>query len=241
MIYLMRAIVFKFVKRQVGRRLRTCIAALILVILASIADLINYYKVGGNTGILGRISFLIFIVILGVESASKTASMLRRDRRVKELEQFALNDTMTGLYNRNAYNYYVNSAPDIADTMIVTFDLNNLKKCNDEHGHSAGDDYIIQTAQIIESIFEKHGKCYRIGGDEFCCVISNASKCQIDRLIQKMHGELVVLNNKKILPIRAEIACGYAMAEETDDGIEKIRERADAMMYRDKSRLKQNK
>ena len=72
-------------------------------------------------------------------------------------------------------------------------------------------------------------------------MISNASKCQIDRLIQKMHGELVVLNNKKILPIRAEIACGYAMAEETDDGIEKIRERADAMMYRDKSRLKQNK
>ncbi len=241
LIYLTRAIVFKFVKRQVGRRLRTCIAALILVILASIADLINYYKVGGNTGIWGRISFLIFIVILGVESASKTASMLRRDRRVKELEQFALNDTMTGLYNRNAYNYYVKSAPDIADTMIVTFDLNNLKKCNDEHGHSAGDDYIIQTAQIIESIFEKQGKCYRIGGDEFCCVISNASKCQIDRLIQQMHGELVVLNNKKILPIRAEIACGYAMAEETDDGIEKIRERADAMMYRDKSRLKQNK
>ena len=207
LIYLMRAIVFKFVKRQVGRRLRTCIAALILVILASIADLINYYKVGGNTGIWGRISFLIFIVILGLE---------------KELLK-------------------LQNADDTLNIGVMMFDLNNLKKCNDEHGHSAGDDYIIQTAQIIESIFEKQGKCYRIGGDEFCCVISNASKCQIDRLIQQMHGELVVLNNKKIIPIRAEIACGYAMAEETDDGIEKIRERADDMMYRDKSRLKQNK
>ena len=241
LIYLAGAIIIKIIKKQVNRRLRVCIGALILVILASIADLITYYKVGGNTGIWGRISFLIFIAILGVESASKTASMLRRDRRAKELEQFALNDTMTGLYNRNAYNHYVKSAPDITDTMIVTFDLNNLKKCNDEHGHNAGDEYIIHTAQIIESIFEKYGKCYRIGGDEFCCIVPDANKCQIDRLIQRMHGELVFLNNKKIIPIRAEIACGYAVMEAGDDGIEQIRERADLMMYRDKSRLKQKK
>ena len=240
LIYLTCAIVIKIVKKQVDRRLRTCIMALVLVIIASIADLFNYYKVGGNTGIWGRISFLIFIAILGVESASKTLSVLKRGRRAKELEQFALNDTMTGLYNRNAYNYYVKSEPDITDTMIVTFDLNNLKKCNDEHGHSAGDDYIIQTAQIIENIFEKHGKCYRIGGDEFCCIVPDANKCQVDRLIQRMHEELVFLDNKKIIPIRAEIACGYAVMEAGDDGIEQIRERADIMMYRDKSRLKQN-
>ena len=242
LIYLAGAIIIKIVKKQVNRRLRrVCIGALILVILASIADLINYYKVGGNTGIWGRISFLIFIAILGVESASKTLSMLKRGRRAKELEQFALNDTMTGLYNRNAYNHYVKSEPDIADTMIVTFDLNNLKKCNDEHGHNAGDEYIIHTAQIIESIFEKYGKCYRIGGDEFCCIVPDANKCQVERLIQRMHEELVFLNNKKIIPIRAEIACGYAVMEAGDDGIEQIRERADIMMYRDKSRLKQKK
>lgn len=240
LIYLAGAIIIKIVKKQVNRRLRVCIGALMLVILASIADLINYYKASGNSGIWGRISFLVFIVILGVESASKTLSMLKKGRRAKELEQFALNDSMTGLYNRNAYNYYVNSRPQFQDSMVVTFDLNNLKMCNDEYGHNAGDDYITETAQIIENVFEKHGKCYRIGGDEFCCIVPEADKCQIDRLIQRMHEELVFLNNKKIIPIRAEIACGYAMAEETDDGIEKIRERADAMMYRDKSRLKQN-
>ncbi len=239
LIYLMGAIVFKIVKKQVNRRLRVCIGALILVILASIADLINYYEVGGNTGIWGRVSFLIFIAILGVESASKTLVMLKKGRMAKELEQFALNDSMTGLYNRNAYSYYVQSEPDIANAMVVTFDLNNLKKCNDEHGHNAGDEYIIHTAQIIESVFEKYGKCYRIGGDEFCCVVPEAQKCPIDRLIQIMHEELVFLNNKKIIPTRAEIACGYAVVEDGDDGIEQIRERADVMMYRDKNRLKQ--
>ena len=239
LIYLTCAIIFKIVKRQADRRLLTCIAALVLVIIASVADLIHFYHTGGNTGIFGRISFLIFIAILGVESARKTIVMLKKGRRSKELEQFAFNDTMTGLYNRNAYNYYVKSESDIANTMVVTYDLNNLKKCNDEHGHNAGDTYIIQTAQIIENIFEKYGKCYRIGGDEFCCIIGNASKCPIDRLIQKMHEELVFLNNKKLIPIRAEIACGYAVAETGDDGIESIRERADAMMYRDKSWLKQ--
>ena len=93
--------------------------------------------------------------------------------------------------------------------MVVTFDLNNLKMCNDNYGHSSGDAYIIHSAHIIETTFDRFGKCYRIGGDEFCCLIPDAAEFQIERFIQKMQQDIAILNNKNIIPTEVGIACGY--------------------------------
>lgn len=239
LLYLIYGIVHKLVCRQADNRLKICIAALLLVIMATFADIQSYYENTGSSGVYGRLSFLVFILVLGIESARQTFSMLKKGRRAEELEQFALNDTMTGLYNRNAYNSYAEKLENCDGHMIVTFDLNNLKQCNDRYGHGAGDLYITNAARIIELIFEKYGKCYRIGGDEFCCVIPQASGCQIERQILKMRQEIAILNNRKILPVKMDIACGYAKAETAADTLEKMRGRADEMMYQNKKELKE--
>ena len=122
--------------------------------------------------------------------------------------------------------------------MVVTFDLNNLKMCNDNYGHSSGDAYIIHSAHIIETTFDRFGKCYRIGGDEFCCLIPDAAEFQIERFIQKMQQDIAILNNKNIIPTEVGIACGYALATPDDADIEKVRERADEMLYHNKTVLK---
>lgn len=59
-----------------------------------------------------------------------------------------------------------------------------------------GDAYIIHSAHIIETTFDRFGKCYRIGGDEFCCLIPDAAEFQIERFIQKMQQDIAILNNK---------------------------------------------
>ena len=239
LLYLIYGMIHKLVCRQADTRLKICIAALVLVIVATFADIRNYYQSNGNSGVYGRLAFLIFIVVLGIESARQTFIMLKKGRRAEELEQFALNDTMTGLYNRNAYDSYVERAQKCDGHMIVTFDLNNLKQCNDSYGHGAGDLYITNAAKIIEEVFERYGKCYRIGGDEFCCVIPQSSRCQIERQIQKMRQEIAILNHKKLIPVEIDIACGYARFDHMSDTLEKMRERADQMMYENKKKLKE--
>ena len=170
---------------------------------------------------------------------SQAIESMKKGHRVAELEQFALNDSMTGLYNRNAYDYFVNNAKKLENHMIVTFDLNNLKRCNDTYGHSAGDLYIVNSAHIIENIFERFGKCYRIGGDEFCCIIPKGKDFNVERFIQKMYQDVEVFNHKNIIPTEAAIACGYAFFSADDTDIEKVRERADEMMYQNKKKLKE--
>ena len=92
-------------------------------------------------------------------------------------KEMAVTDTMTGVYNRSAFEEWEYETSDYEGYSIATFDLNNLKWCNDNLGHAAGDAYIQASARIIKEIFGRHGKCYRIGGDEFCpsLIFSNAS------------------------------------------------------------------
>ena len=57
--------------------------------------------------------------------------------------------------------------------MIIVFDLNDLKKCNDKNGHMVGDEYIVASSKIIKKTFMEYGRVYRIGGDEFCVLMPN--------------------------------------------------------------------
>lgn len=47
-------------------------------IFATIVDVSGYYKTGNDVGVFGRISFLIFIVVLGIESARQTVARLKK-------------------------------------------------------------------------------------------------------------------------------------------------------------------
>ena len=53
-----------------------------------------------------------------------------------------------------------------------------------------------------------------------------------------MRQDIAILNNKNIIPTEVGIACGYALATPDDADIEKVRERADEMMYHNKKVLK---
>ena len=238
-LYLLVVICSKIVRRQLDQRLKACVGALLLVFFATIVDVSGYYKDGNDVGVFGRISFLIFIVVLGIESARQTVARLKKGRRMEELEQFALNDSMTGMYNRNAYDYFVKNEKDFEGYVIVTFDLNNLKQCNDQYGHRAGDEYIINAAHIIEDNFERYGKCYRIGGDEFCCIIPKGRYFKIERVMHKIDQDVEILNHKNIIPVPVGIAYGYAVFTADDTDPEKVRERADKDMYRNKKTMKQ--
>lgn len=239
-LYLLVVICSKIVRRQLDQRLKACVGALLLVFFATIVDVSGYYKDGNDVGVFGRISFLIFIVVLGIESARQTVARLKKGRRMEELEQFALNDSMTGMYNRNAYDYFVKNEKVFEGYVIVTFDLNNLKQCNDQYGHRAGDEYIINAAHIIEDNFERYGKCYRIGGDEFCCIIPKGRYFKIERVMHKIDQDVEILNHKNIIPVPVGIAYGYAVFTADDTDPEKVRERADKDMYRNKKTMKQS-
>lgn len=113
---------------------------------------------------------MFYIILVGFQAARETLKQLDQGRQAELLVELADIDNLTGLYNRNTYDKWVKEHPRPDGTTMLTFDLNYLKKCNDTLGHAMGDLYIRSAAQIISRVFEGRGKCYRIGGDEYCVI-----------------------------------------------------------------------
>lgn len=165
----------------------------------------------------------------------------------KLIAKFAYKDAMTGMLNRMAYEKdlveyekCINIQPDNLSLIYAIFDLNNLKEMNDSHGHGVGDHYIITTAQIIKKAFEKVGKCYRIGGDEFAVIIKDKTiddYCEAILLLRKLMEE-----ENKMQEFTFSLAFGVAVYEVGKfASLQELIDKADRNMYENKNNYKVNK
>lgn len=163
---------------------------------------------------------------------------LHEGQKAAIYKELALKDILTGLYSRNAYDEWErdNQHPD--KTAIVMLDLNNLKKCNDRYGHEAGDAYLKKASEMITNAFAQENTVYRIGGDEFCVIMSDAQESSIEGAMDRLK-ELQKQHNGTGHSVEVEIACGYALYDDNvDRNFVDTRKRADTHMYENKRMLK---
>ena len=227
--------------KGLDRKVRSNIIGAVALGVSMIVDLMAYYKGMQQTDVIGKLGILAFIIVLGYESISEAFEKIKEGQKADFYKEMAVTDTMTGVYNRYAFEEWEHETADYQGYAIATFDLNNLKWCNDNLGHAAGDSYIQAAARIIKEIFGRHGKCYRIGGDEFCTVINLKEKAfDIGRHVKQLR-ELEKHEQRElgIKGLNVQVACGYAEYDiKTDKTFEDTRSRADKRMYDNKRSLK---
>jgi diguanylate cyclase (GGDEF)-like protein len=124
---------------------------------------------------------------------------------------------------------------------VVSFDLNNLKKINDNEGHEAGDIYIKTFADSLKKIFEDNKYLGRIGGDEFVVIL--------DERINEIEKHIKALNvlfemKMKNMECKFEASFAYGLANTKNDNnnnIKELIELADGRMYNNKQEQKKQK
>ena len=138
-------------------------------------------------------------------------------------------DFLTGLYNRNRLNSYMNEIMESEDapTTLIFLDINGLKKVNDNDGHLAGDNLIRRAANTLISVFTED-EIFRVGGDEFVVILRNVEEKQIQEYLNKLH--------KKSKKNDVSFAVGYAMTNKSKN-IEALLKEADMNMYNDKRKF----
>ncbi len=93
-------------------------------------------------------------------------------RRAERLHIEALTDGLTGLYNRRAWQQLMAAEEERCrcygvPAVIITLDLDDLKRINDTQGHAAGDRLIQRTAETLRQAVRTGDVVARLGGDEF--------------------------------------------------------------------------
>lgn len=151
----------------------------------------------------------------------------------------AYTDTMTGVGSKTAYLKKVRHidkdiAAGRAEFAVVVFDINGLKKVNDNYGHEMGDKLIVETASLIKRIFGA-GNIYRIGGDEFIAVLEHSTEDDISTLFARLDGAVAEYNKVCTLPVSISLSKGANVSEADSAGYNQVFKKADEAMYADKA------
>ena len=88
---------------------------------------------------------------------------------IREMDQMATTDVLTGLYNRRYFYKYLSDQCERLWTLLY-MDLDGFKSVNDTYGHHQGDQILIRVSGLLRDIFPM-GRAVRLGGDEFAVLV----------------------------------------------------------------------
>ena len=112
------------------------------------------------------------------ESQNELGTLVKSIREmVSKLEIYVYRDKLTGLRNTSAYARKCKEIAEVVERAlkpyaVIVFDVNFLKKVNDNYGHEAGNALICCAANTISNTFVE-SPVFRIGGDEFVVILED--------------------------------------------------------------------
>ena len=140
-------------------------------------------------------------------------------------------DPLTNVLNRRCF--YMDAEKNKANlNAVISIDLNDLKKWNDEYGHAKGDEAICTVVRCVEAVLPSNCYLYRVGGDEFMLLCFNQPKTMIEQLKNQI--------KEKVSQTPFSCAIGVAYNDEQTD-FNKLCSQADKFMYEDKKQMKDTK
>jgi diguanylate cyclase (GGDEF)-like protein len=143
-------------------------------------------------------------------------------------------DMLTRLYNRSYFDEEMRRLENSRQYPISIFilDIDGLKSVNDLHGHTAGDNLLKRTAQVLKSCFRDEDIIARIGGDEFAVLLANTNRQACENIKQRVERNLRQ-HNQGFSDRPLKLSIGAATLDE-QGSLNELFKQADAMMYKQK-------
>ena len=168
------------------------------------------------------------------------AQVAELQARVEQLDELAHQDSLICLPNRRGFmralDRFIDRAKRYDEGSAMLFvDLDGLKMINDTFGHKAGDEALIQVAELLVGGVRRSDLVARIGGDEFGILLAHADETNAHETAARLADKIAdcdFLHNGDPLPLSVAIGVGMICP---DDCAETIMTRADEEMYRRKA------
>ncbi len=161
-------------------------------------------------------------------------------KSVRDLEHSAFYDPLTGAYNRNFIEEYVQEEIRKAKRLkgrfcILLLDLNDFKLVNDRYGHSIGDRVLKMVVRELKESMRDYDLIARWGGDEFLVVLPLERGAEVLDVANRLSSNFRVRYGS----LEVTLSVGYACYPNDGDSLERLVSVADDRMYRAKTLLKE--
>jgi len=151
----------------------------------------------------------------------------------------AVTDELTGLANRRGFRHFGQTVLGICGRQglaatLVYLDLDDFKRINDTLGHAEGDQAIREAAELLESTFRASDVLARVGGDEFCVLLTGAESA--DEAIARLHVQVDLRNRSADARYLLAFSVGRAAFDPgAPRTLDELVDAADGAMYADKA------
>jgi diguanylate cyclase (GGDEF)-like protein len=184
-------------------------------------------------------AFVVSLVCAAV-ILSGLSLMLSKEQMEAELRRFAMTDALTSLPNRRAF------AVDVAKLArrhehagvpycLVMLDLDHFKQLNDACGHDFGDKVLVSFAESSRRFLRPSDVLYRVGGEEFCCVMPECSEFEASRVADAIRvGFRAAAPTHKVLRSVVTVSAGVASSRDVGNDPVFVQAVADDALYRAK-------
>ncbi|MBN1131048.1 MAG: sensor domain-containing diguanylate cyclase [Chitinispirillaceae bacterium] len=164
----------------------------------------------------------------------------RNQLMLSESRRNSLFDDLTGLYNRRGFRELAEQQLRVATrinqpVLLFFIDVDRFKQTNDTFGHRAGDELLIDLAEILKNTFRESDLIARIGGDEFTALTMETGADSDEQFIERLQTNIDKKNRESDNALTLSVTVGVSRFTLRDsDSIAGLMERADKDMYEKK-------
>ncbi len=176
--------------------------ATVFLLALSVAAALPLLYEGWDTARAGNVALhLVLYFALGflavVLVSNVRAQRLSLRGREAAAKRQARIDTLTGLGNRRALEEMLDAEVARADRTgrplcLVTADVDDFKRFNDEQGHPEGDRVLREVADALRRAVRRPDACFRWGGDEFAIVLPETRAAGAVRVCRRLEAAVPV-------------------------------------------------
>lgn len=160
---------------------------------------------------------------------------------LRQREESAYKDELTGLSNRRAFNQEVPKEMERFRRFgqpftLLMLDLDHFKDFNDTYGHSAGDQALRDIAHELGDTARLLDTIVRYGGEEFALILPQTTREEAvgvaERIRQAMERHVIVFAGQELPPVTVSIGLACFPTDALD--MASLVQRADQALYQAK-------
>jgi diguanylate cyclase (GGDEF)-like protein len=145
-------------------------------------------------------------------------------------------DFLTDAYNLRRLQAFLAAKSGMGKQFsAIMLDFDQLKSINDNYGHSAGDEALVELVKIIKKVIRKNDFVARTGGDEFIIILGTVKEETLNKVRDRILVGIDEFNLTYGKQYSLGVSLGYGVYD-TESGLSHngFLRKLDSMMYADK-------
>lgn len=170
--------------------------------------------------------------------STTVAHTIQNTRLHTRINEMAIRDAVTGLYNRHHLDERLHHSFAISkrynrELSVIMVDIDHFKACNDTYGHQVGDLILREVAHLMQNRLRATDVIGRYGGEEFLIILQETghtgARIVAENLIHKVQQSPLDIGLES--PIHVTISAGFATYPSDATTLEQLIHMADMGLY----------